>query len=407
MDKAAPVSESKRHAILDIVRGFALLGICLANFPEFSLYTFLPPDVRATMPSHEVDTISLWWLFAFIDGKFYTIFSLLFGIGFSIILRNSAERGADGYRVFYRRMFWLLVIGFLHLMLLWSGDILMLYALVGMVLPAFTRLRTRTLLILAAFFLFLPVIVDAACQIFSLKPSAWLVDQQWELCDRYGITEDNFPYWLRDAQSYPDVFKFLVQGAVVRMQEFVNGNRYFKVLGLFLIGYCIGRHRLYAELDRHKLALRLIAYGGLAFGLLLSALYARSSVTARPMGKTAHSLLYFTSVYLTSFAYIAVICLMYGKFRKWRIWRILSCPGRMALTCYIGQSALGMMIFYGIGLGLGASMWLCSVELVALCVYAFEAVICSWWLSAFRFGPLEWAWRCLTYRKLFRIVRTR
>ena len=119
----SPVKASGRFVILDVLRGFALLGICMANFPEFSLYTFLSPEATASMPAAMLDKITRFLLYFFVDGKFYTLFSLLFGIGFSIIIRNAEQKGANGFRIFYRRMGMLLLFGFLHLMFIWSGDI--------------------------------------------------------------------------------------------------------------------------------------------------------------------------------------------------------------------------------------------------------------------------------------------
>ena len=119
----APVKASERHVILDALRGFALLGICFANFPEFSLYTFQKPEITEAMPTAEIDKVIRFLQYLFVDGKFYTIFSLLFGIGFSIIISNAAKKGTDGFRIFYRRMIFLAAIGFLHLMFIWSGDI--------------------------------------------------------------------------------------------------------------------------------------------------------------------------------------------------------------------------------------------------------------------------------------------
>ena len=401
----APVEGKKRHIILDALRGFALIGICLANFPEFSLFTFLKPESVQSMPSAGIDLITKYFIYIFIDGKFYTIFSLLFGIGFSIILENNLKRGANALLIFYRRMFWLLIIGFAHLMLIWSGDILMLYALVGMVLPLFRKQKDSIILIWAAVLLVLPVVVDFICQWTGIYLSAKLVEWQGLLCDRYGITDDNFAYWLRDASSYGDVLKFLVMGSVERMSEFVDGNRYFKVAGLFLIGYLIGRHKLYAGFEIYKPFLKKIMAYGLIIGLPLSWLYAWSAITGKPWGLGAHSALYLASVYITSFGYISAIALLYLKFNHLSIWKILAYPGRMALTNYIGQSVLGMFIFYGIGFGLGADTGLFATEWIAFSVFIFE-ILASWcWLSAFRFGPLEWIWRCLTYQQPFSILK--
>ena len=113
----SPVKTSERFVIFDALRGFALLGICMANFPEFSLYTFLSPEAAAAMPTALADRITRYLLYIFVDGKFYTLFSLLFGIGFSIIIRNAERKGANGFRIFYRRMGMLLLFGFLHLSL--------------------------------------------------------------------------------------------------------------------------------------------------------------------------------------------------------------------------------------------------------------------------------------------------
>lgn len=401
---AASTVAPKRYVILDALRGLAILGICLANYPEFSLYSFLTAEAADTMPSAGADSMTRWGLTVFIDGKFYTIFSLLFGIGFSIILENVSGRGGNGLKIFYRRMFGLIVIGFFHLMFLWSGDILILYAVVGMTLPLFIRAKDNFILWSALFFLILPVILDTIFELARINPSAALVGWQWEQCDKYGITEENFAYWLRDGESYGDVFKFLIQGAIVRLQEFVDGNRYFKVLGLFLIGYYIGRNHLYKDLERNVAHLKTICKSGLLLGLPLSIIYAWSSISGHPLGNGFHSLLYFISVYLTGFGYIAGICLLYINNKRWRIWRALSAPGRMALTNYIGQSVIGMLIFYGIGFGLGASVGLCGVEAIALSVYVSEMIFSVIWLKLFRFGPLEWCWRCFTYGKIFQIT---
>lgn len=141
----------KRYVILDALRGFAILGIILANFPEFSLWTFSDPSTWTG-----TDRITRALQTMFVDGKFYTLFSLLFGMGFSIQLANAEGK----LKTFYRRMTVLLLIGLLHIAFLWSGDILMLYAVCGMVLPLFRHLPTRKILSCAACFLLLPVLCE-------------------------------------------------------------------------------------------------------------------------------------------------------------------------------------------------------------------------------------------------------
>lgn len=401
----SPVKPSERYVILDALRGFALLGICLANYPEFSLYTFQPADVAASMPSAGVDRIVRFLQYVFIDGKFYTLFSLLFGMGFSIIISHAEQKGNGAFRLFYRRMAVLLAIGFLHLMFIWSGDILMLYALMGMVLPLFRNVSNRKMLSWAAFFLVLPVAVDTLTQIFGVSLSAPAVEAQWQYCRKYGITEENFGYWLRDADSYAQVFQFLIQGALVRVQEFVDGNRYFKVLGLFLIGYYIGRQKIYVDLSAHRHLLRRVSVIGFSVGLPLSVAYAWSAVGGHPFGNAAHSLLYAVSVYPLGFAYMSSLCLLYLRSSRSAVWRALAAPGRMALTNYICQSIAGMFLFYGIGFGLGAGVGLSQTELIALTIFILQTFFSRLWLHYCQFGPLEWIWRMLNYGKPLQLFK--
>ncbi len=400
-DNAAPVHSSERYIILDALRGFALLGIALANFPEFSLYTFLHADVVEAMPTYKADSTVRFLQYIFIDGKFYTIFSLLFGIGFSIILSNAAKKGADGFRIFYRRMGILAVIGFMHLMFVWSGDILLLYALLGLLLPLFRGVSDRGLLAWAFLLLLLPVAADFVQEVTHVSLSAPVVRWQQYWCAEYGITDDNFAYWLRDAKDYGTVFQFLIQGALVRVQEFVDGNRYFKVMGLFLLGYYIGRRILYADLESHRPLLRKILIYGVCIGLPFSLLYAWSGTNGHLWGATVHSFLYLVSVFPLGFAYVAGGCLLYLRHPKQRVFTYLSAPGRMALTNYIGQSVIGMLLFYGIGMGWGAGVGLAQTEVIVLAVFFFQILFSRAWLSVFRFGALEWIWRMLTYGKFF------
>ena len=398
------IISAKRYHILDILRGFALLGICMANYTEFSLYSFLNSEAAGAFPTAKADSLTRWFLNIFIDGKFYTIFSVLFGMGFTIILSNAQKKGTKGLQIFYRRMAILVLIGFLHLMFIWSGDILILYALLGMLLPLFMKLCNKALLTCAGVLLLVPVVVDYTCELAGISLSAGVVRRQWELCDKYGITEANFAYWLRDADNYREVFHFLIQGAVVRIQEFVDGNRYFKVLGLFLIGLWAGRKQIYAEIEERKVWLKKVFIVCASVGLPLSILYAWSGINSHPFGDGTHTLIYSISVYPLGFAYIAGLSLLYLKFKDLRTWRCIASAGKMALSNYIGQSIMGVLLFYGIGFGLGASMGLLYTELIALGVFSLQVIISSLWLRAFRYGILEWIWRMLTYGSKLRIL---
>jgi uncharacterized protein len=132
-----PVSLSDRIEVVDVLRGLAIGGILIGNMQWLSGYGMMPDVMSAQQPllDRTVDLL----IHIFVEGKFYSIFSLLFGFGFAIQITRAAERGDERASVFKRRLFWLFVIGVLHSFLLWAGDILAFYALVGFVLILFRK----------------------------------------------------------------------------------------------------------------------------------------------------------------------------------------------------------------------------------------------------------------------------
>jgi len=300
--------------------------------------------------------------------------------------------------IFYRRMAILLLIGFMHLLLLWAGDILLLYALVGMILPLFRNLSNKKLLTVAFIFILFPIVIDTMRVVLDYDPSTLVMMANQYFNEMNGINDDNFAFWLRDGQTYLDVLKFNLSGSFIRCQEFIEGNRAFKVLGLFLFGLYIGRNKLY-DLDKNIALLKKVRFYGFLIGLPLSCLYAWIAMNDTLLGVIGRSVAYTFSVIPMCLAYISTVCLWYSGKRGLTL-SFLAAPGRMALTNYIGQSVFGMIIYYGIGFGLGASMGLVHVELVAIAVFVIQMIFSYIWLKCFQFGPLEWVWRMLTYGKV-------
>ena len=392
-----PTTERQRHVILDTLRGLALMGIALANFPEFALWTFLSSEQQAAMPTAYIDEIVRFLQYLVVDGKFYSIFSILFGIGFSLIMER------HGLRLFVRRMLILVIIGFLHLMFIWSGDILLLYAVGGLLLTLMIGLSDKSLFILALSLIMIPVGLDALIEFGGFDFPEPFYQAWWNKAEALGINEANFASWLRDANSYGQMFAFLVQGAYERLWEFVEGHRLPKVVGLFILGYLASKHRLYARLQ--DLPLLKALYWSVSIGLPTSLLYAWSATSGHPWGLTVHSLLYAVSVIPLAIVFIIGICLLYLQSPKSVVFRWLAAPGRMALSCYISHSLIGVLLFYGLGFGLGTSLGLVYIELIALVVFFIQIIVCRIWLNYFRFGPLEWLWRMLTYGRYFPIIK--
>lgn len=200
-----PTTEKQRYIILDALRGMALLAIILANFPEFGLWSFLSGEERQMMPTASTDNVVRYMQYFLIDGKGYTLFSLLFGCGFSIILEHALQRGTGGILLFYRRMTILLLMAFCHLMFIWSGDILCLYATLGMILPLFHQLSNKGLLWSAGILLFLPVAMDFLQQATGISIAVPIEQAWWAKANSYGIVQTTifFNRWKFDFICFP------------------------------------------------------------------------------------------------------------------------------------------------------------------------------------------------------------
>lgn len=401
---AIPAIQPERSEILDILRGIALLGICMANYPVISLYIFQTPETMQSMSTARVDKWLAYFHFAFIDGKFYTLFSLLFGVGFSIMILRLKNANRNASLIFYRRLVILMLFGFAHALLIWEGDILLLYALLGMLLPLFGRSSDRVLLALWVILVFSPILFDAAKVISGGK---WnlarpLTSLGLSTDQRIGITQQNLSTWLITHDSYSDVLKWYQSGFVWRWEMLVGTNRLPKVLGMFLLGLYVGRHLIYSKLEENRGLLRRVQRISLMIGLPSTLVHAYLELDNKglpsPIG-LLDTLFYAVSVVPMSLFYTCTICLLYLKPGCSKKLRVFAPVGRMALTTYITQSVAGVLLFWGIGLGLGAKTGLAWVVLISIAVYLCQVLLSTAWLNYFRYGPLEWIWRQLTYGK--------
>lgn len=402
--------QNERAQILDILRGIALLGICLANYPVISLWVFQGPAVWETLPTAAIDHYIGFIHFTFLDGKFYTLFSLLFGIGFSIILLRAQEKNKNGLVIFYRRLFILLLIGLAHSFFLWIGDILLLYALVGMLLPLFRNVPDRKLLIIFIILIGCPILVDSLKVIShnELNLSTPFKKQAYVMEGRIGITDENFGTWVIHHTSFNDLLRFNTAEFFMRWEGLINSNRPLKVLAIFILGLYVGRKMMYARIEAYKPLFKKIQRIGFLVGLPLSVVYAFFELTQphipHPKG-LINTTAYALSVVPLSLAYTTTICLWYNKNNNSRFLRLFAAPGRMALTNYIIQSVTGIILFYGIGFGLGATTGLAYVLLIAIAVYIVQIFYSHCWLKYFNYGPFEWIWRMLTYGKLLKLKK--
>ena len=190
-DAAAPASATDRIEAIDALRGFALLGILFANLPYWAGAPFAQPADAAVIFGNVSPEAFGAFFNGVLDGKFYTLFSLLFGLGFALQLERLERRGADGLRVFRRRMAALLLIGCVHIFLIWDGDILTLYAALGFVLPLFRKASERALIGWALLFLFaVPMLGVLAGEKLGFHPGAPLFALGRMISGAFGIGQD-------------------------------------------------------------------------------------------------------------------------------------------------------------------------------------------------------------------------
>lgn len=403
---STPILSSERADILDILRGFAVLGIFISNSVAFSRIAFLPFPVIEKFPTAAVDLPLMVLDLVLVDGKFYTLFSLLFGIGFSIILVRNEQRGINPLKIFYRRLLILMCIGLAHLFLLWEGDILLLYALIGMLLPLFRKCQDKTLLLWALGLILSPILMDVVRLLTHWNPGDGLFAIAQALDKKNGIPlngNDVAFYLSKEGNGYAEMLKWCQSGFFYRYQYILDSGRIFKVLGIFLIGFYVGRKQIFNKIDEYKPLLKKIQRWGFIVGLpanIAMALFFLDEyhVPESWMGLT-DTIAYALGVVPMSFAYAATIALIWNKNRQ-KSWLNRVIPvGKMALTNYLTQTVLAVFIYFGVGLGLGGQIGYTYALLIVLVVYSLQVIYSTIWFKYFNFGPLEWLWRQLTYGK--------
>jgi len=398
----APVNPDERLRLLDALRGFALLGIFLINVGDFALFPLMPVEDRAELPLGSLTQLAATVSLVLVRAKFYTIFSFLFGLGFAMLLARAASRGADFPRLYGRRLAVLLAIGAVHMTLIWHGDILAVYALLGFLLPRFARVSDRGLLIWAAALFAAPAAVRAVIVLSggALDPGSPLrAASQWLDRRLLGTTEDAALLAVLQSGDLLLLLKYNLAGPLYRLSELCSSLRLPRVLGAFLLGVYAGRRRILEDAAAHRDRLRRVLIWCLPVGLAANAVLAAMSSPGRPPGapvRIAEDLVS-AGVVPLALAYIAGFALLWLRPSARRGLAWFAPAGRMALTNYLAQSVIGIFVFYGVGLGLGGRVGSAAAALIAIVVFAVQVLLSALWLRRYRYGPVEWMWRSLAY----------
>ncbi len=406
MPQLQPLAADQRIATLDVLRGFALLGILLMNIegmagPLLGSMSGFDPDLTGA------DRVADGLIYFFVQGKFFTLFSLLFGMGFAVMSARADTAGRPFAGVYWRRGLVLLGFGVVHALLIWPGDILIPYALLSFFLLAFRTVGARWLSWLAvACYLLAPVLMlgmGLLALLMSLTPDgavAWNQAMSVQGQMMAGLIEGERQAY--GSGTFGEATAQRVRDMGLMMMNLpVMGSLVF---GMFLLGAAFVRSgAIQAPQDFPRLYARL-RWGALPLGLAIMAVSFLIEPTQAFDAFTA------AQGFGMGLAMIAYVPMMLG-YMAWVV-RGLQSPvlapllgwlapaGRMALTNYLTQSLVCTWIFFGYGLGHFEQLPRAWQVPFCLALFAVQVLASRWWLTRFRFGPAEWLWRTLTYLKL-------
>ena len=402
----SPVLPHQRMGLIDSLRGFALLGILMVNMQFFAqpmvslMLGFQPTGVL-------YETASVFFVKFLFEGKFFVLFSALFGYGFAIILSKSTPEGTTMLPYIRSRFAILLLVGILHLVVLWPGDILIYYAIFGFILILFRKVSDKGLQKWALGLVLVPIIFTSLIFVMG-----WLAMGVPEVAE--SIKANLEAASARTRNFVEQATEIYLTGsfqemANMRLQEYLMlapGVLFFYpiVLAMFLMGFLAGRKRILENFMDHIPLFRKCLWLGLGIGLPFSLMYAYTYLKIDPMGIDAFMILNTSGhaiggIFLGLF-YVSAIILLVAKNKIHWFVKALAPVGQMALSNYLLQSIIATFIFYGYGLGLMGQISALQGITLSLVIFFLQVPISHVWLQYFQYGPFEWIWRSLTYRKL-------
>ncbi|RYY48935.1 MAG: DUF418 domain-containing protein [Chitinophagaceae bacterium] len=408
MQTLTPVAYHERETFMDVLRGFAILGIFIANLTGFSWYSEAGTHAGPLFVEGW-DQKMAFLHHLFIEGKFYTIFSLLFGWGIALQFKRADQAGINALPTVRRRLCFMLLLGALHL-LLWSGDIVFFYALLGFLLLPMRRFSDKALLIIGSLLILSPILLYAAKSHWQwLNAPAGLMFGTGAKMDNLILHteikgDDDIAAYLANASAW-EALKANLSGFFYRYGYLFFVSRVPKVLGMFLIGYALGRSGFYTNIEQHKKTFSMIIIAGLVVGL--PANYFLAYYMSHHMGE--YFMLQPTGLYQTiayafgvvplALAYVAIFMRCYQSAAGKKILSVFAPVGKMAFSNYIFQTLVGSFVFLGAGLGYIRQVGPVYFTVFGVLVFILQVIISHLWLRYFNYGPVEWLWRSATYGK--------
>jgi uncharacterized protein len=406
--EARPVAASERVTLLDALRGFALFGVFLSNaITWFSGRTLLPREQAQAQAAPLLEVIVNSVYQTLVNQKFITIFSFLFGLGFSIQMSRASARGGSIVPLYSRRLFILLCMGVVHLFGIWIGDILHTYAMVGFLLLLFRARSNKTVLVWAVALmvgtsLLLPVLQRYGPVLLHGADAAA------ELAKASQAEEAAHRAQLLTALSSDSPLTGMAGRVTYYVDTFFRINRikwWGLILARFLFGLLAGRLLLLQDVEKNRPLLRRMLGWGFGVGgaisiagLVMTRMRAMGLLTAQDsVWQFIINNLQEIGFLALGAGYVAAFALLFQRERWQRMQGGLAPVGRMALSQYLLQSVVSVCIYDGWGLGLIGKLPPSRVVAICFVVFAAQVALSHWWLARFRFGPAEWLWRSLTY----------
>jgi uncharacterized protein len=391
-----PIGARERIDVIDILRGFTILGILLVNMPLYGWPNWgLLRAMRTQLPGGPADEAASWFLWLFAEDKFYPLLSFLFGVGFSIQLARSHSPTANFLTVYRRRLLALLLIGLVHGFLIWSGDILVRYALMGFLLLPFRARSPKTILLFALALLFIPIALLPVQQHLHQRAFAHIVASD---ADYKALWNESL-----HAYSHGTFAVISLERARAVAWSLSWPISWLQILGLFLMGLYAGRHEFFQNLQTHLPFVRKALWWALALGvggmLIRAGVFKLPNLFGPYLTGTGEEVLETIGCLALSTFYAGAIILL-AQQQAWKPWLApLAAVGRMALSNYLFQSLVCTTLFYSYGLGLFGKVGSVAGLCLTCAIYAAQVLLSLWWLRHFCFGPMEWVWRSLTYGK--------
>jgi uncharacterized protein len=393
--RVGPVTLAERIQFIDVLRGMALFGILAANMRAFFAPVDVYDQIRVLFPGR-ADVIAQWFVLAFCQGKFISIFSFLFGMGFAIQMSRAQAKGVPFLSFYPRRLLALALFGLIHGILIWSGDILLTYAVSGAILLLFRNRPQKTLLWWAGGLFLLPIVASSI--FLAVYFSRWhrpsMDPKPPDMAKLHHVV---------DIYAHGTVPQILAQNWVEWKHQAPTTLFAIYATALFLLGMWVWRAGIVPRLKDYEPVLRRICAWCLPIGLAIS-MYVASAMILLPPGKISWwgffaGILWLPGSHILAAGYVSGLAVLFLK----EDWRRRLAPfaavGRMALTDYLMQSVVFTLFFYHYTTGLFGHIGPAWGLVPTIVFYAMQVWFSNWWLHRYQFGPMEWLWRGMTYGK--------